>query len=122
MAASNDESIRDLMEGLRQSMERARGERPSTVECRGCGRQAVRVNEHDECELCQGIQADVGVEISDVSLAILRSGIRAALGRSVHPDDLREMVEEELRSVETSRPTRRELSDRSHALYEAGVL
>jgi hypothetical protein len=32
------------------------------------------------------------------------------------------MVEEELRGVETGRPTRRELADRSEALYEAGVL
>ncbi len=122
MAGSND----DLMERLRQSVEEARQSveeaRGNTVKCVVCGRQAVRVDEDGACELCQGIQADIGVEISDVSLEILRASIRAALGRSVHPDDLREMVEEELRGVETSRPTRRELWDRSHELHKAGVL
>ena len=122
MAASNGESIPELMERLRQMLDRARAESSERGRCHGCGRQAVRVNELDECELCQGIQAVVGVETSDVSLEILRASIRAALGRSVHPDDLREMVEEELRGVETSRPTRRELSDRSHELHKAGVL
>jgi hypothetical protein len=110
-------------EVLRHSQhDRLDGEsRLGVTHCEACGRQAVRVDEYGSCGLCHGIQADVGGEISDVSLEILRSGIRAALGRSVHLHDLRAMVEEELRGVETGRPTRRELADRSEALYEAGV-
>ena len=86
--------------------------------CDRCGAPDRPLNVEGWCPMCQKIDAHAGHEAGTSALEAVRGMLQAFAGR-LHPDDVREAVDEELPSDGVARLS--EMGERIDDLYLAGV-
>ena len=90
--------------------------------CDQCGAPERPLDHEGLCPMCQKLRAHVRSEAAEVSLGILSATLRVALEGNAHPEDVRALVEEELRGASSpAGGTQKELYQKIDELYLAGV-
>ena len=90
--------------------------------CDRCGAPNRPLDHEGFCPMCQKLEAHVRSEAAEVSLEILSATLRVALEGNAHPEDIRALVEEELRGASSLMGgTQKELHQKIDELYLAGV-
>ena len=90
--------------------------------CDQCGAPERPLDHEGLCPMCQKLRAHVRFEAAEVSLEILSATLRVALEGNADPEDIRALVEDELRGASSLMGgTQKELHQKIDELYLAGV-